>query len=150
MPIVLATVQVCSEPELIQSFYFLPCIAASLLVQKYASLVQQHTLLPATQAYTGSSSSSSSSKSKSKSRSSRAHSWAAAAGSSSSSSSSNPAVKDPLDMDQALRSWRESASHLGRLPAAHSELAVLLGTDLRTIVWAAITLTHRWPHLPWR
>jgi len=116
-------------------------MAASLLTQTYAGLVQQHTLLPAAQAYTSSSSSSNSSR---KCKSSRAKSQAAAAdgSSSGSSSSSAPTVRNRAgrDMGEALRSWRDSAQHVDRLPAAHSELAKLLGTDLRTMVWAAITL----------
>jgi len=144
MAFIMITVQLAGITDAMEDFYFLPCMAMALLVQMYASLVQQHTLLPAAQAYTGSSSSSSSSKSKS----SRAKSRAAAAGSSSSSvaGTQGAAADAAAKQRMTIEAWRAAPAQLVRLPAAHAELAALLGCDLNTVVWAGLSVSRVKPN----
>jgi len=146
LPVIMEAVGLIGGTEVMQCFYFIPCMAMALLVQMYASLAQQHTLLPAAQAYTGSSSSSSSS-GKRKSKRSKEKQKPAGSRSCSSSSSSQAGTKGRAAgaaamQRQVIQAWRGVAGQLGRLPVAHAELAALLGCDLDTVVWAGLALSR--------
>jgi len=125
LPLITATAQLRGGAGIMQGFYLLPCMAMALLMQTYSNLAQQHTLLPAAQAYTGSSSSSSSSGSSSKSKTKRSKEKqrpaASRSVSSSSSSSSSQAGSKGRAADAAatprkvIQAWRGVAGQLDRL-----------------------------------
>jgi len=145
LPLITGTVELADSIEIMQGFYFLPFMAIALLVHIYAELAQQHTLLPAAQAYTASSSSSSrkSKRSKEKRRPAASSSTGSSSSSSSSLAGSQGAAADAAAKQHiTLQAWRGVAGQLGRLPVAHAELAALLGCDLGTVVWAGLSLSR--------